>query len=62
MQITEHLGYGHTISAGRDSGNSRNGTRTKTVLSEIRPVEIEVTEPLTQCVGTDYRRSANPVH
>jgi transposase-like protein len=27
---------------GRDGGNSRNGTRTKTVLTEIGPVEIEV--------------------
>ena len=28
--------------AGRDGGNSRNGTRAKTVLTEICPVEIEV--------------------
>ena len=28
--------------AGRGSGNSRNGTRSKTVLTEIGPVEIEV--------------------
>jgi transposase-like protein len=27
---------------GRGSSNSRNGTRAKTVLSEIGPVEIEV--------------------
>ena len=27
---------------GRNSGNSRNGTRTKPVLGEIGPVEIEV--------------------
>ena len=28
--------------AGHNSGNSRNGTRAKTVLTEIGPVEIEV--------------------
>ena len=28
--------------AGRSGGNSRNGTRTKTVLTEIGPVQIEV--------------------
>lgn len=27
---------------GRNGGNSRNGTRTKTVLTEIGPVDIEV--------------------
>jgi putative transposase len=39
--MTEHLGYGRHDPAGRDGGNSRNGTRTKTVLTEIGPVEIE---------------------
>ncbi len=28
--------------AGHNSGNSRNGTRAKTVLTEIGPVEIEI--------------------
>src|SRR6185369_1419896 len=28
--------------AGRDGGNSRNGHRSKTVLTEVGPVEIEV--------------------
>jgi len=41
-EMTEHLGYGRHDPAGRGSGNSRNGTRTKTVLTEIGPVEIEV--------------------
>ncbi|TCP38595.1 transposase-like protein [Tamaricihabitans halophyticus] len=41
-EMTEHLGYDRHDPAGRDSGNSRNGTRTKTVLTEIGPVEIEV--------------------
>jgi putative transposase len=41
-EMTEHLGYDRHDPAGRDGGNSRNGTRTKTVLTEIGPVQIEV--------------------
>jgi hypothetical protein len=41
-EMTEHLGYEAHDAAGRDGGNSRNGTRRKTVLTEIGPVEIEV--------------------
>lgn len=41
-EMSEHLGYEPHEVAGRDGGNSRNGTRTKTVLTEIGPVEIEV--------------------
>ena len=41
-EISEHLGYDKHGVEGRDGGNSRNGTRTKTVLTEIGPVEIEV--------------------
>jgi putative transposase len=39
-KLTEHLGHEH----GRTSiaENRRNGTRSKTVLTEISPVEIEV--------------------
>ena len=41
-ELTEHLGYGPYDPAGHLSGNSRNGTRTKTVLTEIGPIELEV--------------------
>jgi len=41
-EMTEHLGYDKHDPAGRGSGNSRNGTRAKTVLTEIGPVDIEV--------------------
>jgi len=41
-ELTEHLGYDPYDPAGHHSGNSRNGTRTKTVLTEIGPVQIEV--------------------
>lgn len=41
-ELTEHLGYEHGDPAGRNGGNSRNGTRAKTVLTEIGPVQLEV--------------------
>ncbi|BCO34772.1 transposase [Mycobacterium heckeshornense] len=41
-EMTEHLGYDKHDPAGPGSGNSRNGTRVKTVFTEIGPVEIEV--------------------
>jgi transposase-like protein len=42
-ELTDHLGYDkHDTAAGRDGGNSRNGHRAKTVLTEVGPVEIEV--------------------
>lgn len=41
-EMDEHLGYGKHDPAGRDGGNSRNGTRAKTLLTEVGPVEVEV--------------------
>lgn len=41
-EITDRLGYDKHDPAGRDGGNSRNGTRSKTVLTDIGPVEIDV--------------------
>src|ERR1700748_1126666 len=41
-EMAEHLGYDKHDPAGRGSGNSRNGTRAKTVFTEIGPVQIEV--------------------
>lgn len=41
-ELTEDLGYEAHEPAGRNSGNSRNGTRSKTVLTEVGPVEIDV--------------------
>ncbi len=41
-EITDHLGYGKHDAAGDHSGNSRNGKRAKTVLTDIGPVQIEV--------------------
>jgi putative transposase len=41
-EITDHLGYDKHDPAGRGTGNSRNGMRTKTVLTDVGPVEIDV--------------------
>jgi transposase-like protein len=41
-EITDHLGYDKHDPAGRDGGNSRNGHRPKTVLTDVGPVEIDV--------------------
>ena len=38
VEMEEHLGY-PTASEGRNGGNSRNGTRSKTVITEIGPID-----------------------
>jgi len=42
VEMDEHLGYAKHAVEGRNQGNSRNGSRSKTVLTEIGPVDIEV--------------------
>ena len=42
-EMSEHLGYDKGDQAGRNRGNSRNGKRSKTVITDnAGPVEIEV--------------------
>jgi transposase-like protein len=41
-EITDHLGYDKHDPAGKNSGNSRNSTRAKTVLTYVGPVEVKV--------------------
>ena len=41
-EITDHLGYDKHDPAGANSGNSRNGARAKTVLTDVGSVEIGV--------------------
>lgn len=41
-ELSDHLGYEKGDPAGRGSGNSRNGSSTKTVLTEDGDVQIEV--------------------
>ena len=46
-ELTEHLGYEHGDRAGWGSGNSRNGTSAKTVLTDAGPVPVGVPETVT---------------
>jgi putative transposase len=41
-ELTDHLGYDRGDPAGRGSGNSRNGTSPKTVLTEIGAVDLDI--------------------
>ncbi|MFJ3124605.1 transposase, partial [Streptomyces sp. NPDC086993] len=41
-EITDHLGYDKHDPAGKNGGNSRNGTRAKTVLTDVGPVKTAV--------------------
>ena len=41
-EITDHLGYEKNDPAGRNGGNSRNGHRAKTVLTDVGPVDVVV--------------------
>ena len=41
-ELDDHLGYEKNDPAGRDGGNSRNGHRAKTVITDTGPVEISV--------------------
>jgi transposase-like protein len=39
-EMDDHLGYAKHDPAGRDGGNSRNGARTKQLLTDVGPVEV----------------------
>jgi hypothetical protein len=41
VEMEDHLGYANHAVEGRSHGNSRYGTRFKTVITEIGPVEID---------------------
>lgn len=41
-EMTEHLGYEAHDPAGHNSGNNRNGVRSKTVLTDIGPIDLKV--------------------
>ena len=42
VEMAEHLGYDHGDPSGHGSGNSRNGTTSKTVRTDIGEVRIDV--------------------
>jgi putative transposase len=41
-ELTDHLGYEKHDPAGRNGANSRNGTRSKQVITEVGPLEVDV--------------------
>ena len=41
-EITDHLGYDKHERGGSVDGNARNGTRSKTVLTKVGPVQVDV--------------------
>ncbi|MER6515230.1 IS256 family transposase [Nonomuraea sp. NPDC001636] len=41
-EITDHLGHDKHERSGNETGNTRNGSRSKTVLTDVGPVEITV--------------------
>jgi transposase-like protein len=41
-ELTDHLGYEEHAIEGRGSGNSRNGSGNKTLLTEQGPINIEI--------------------
>lgn len=41
-ELADHLGYDKGDAAGRNKGNSRNGTTPKTLVTEIGPVPLDV--------------------
>jgi putative transposase len=69
-ELDSHLGYGKHENAGRDGGNSRNGRRSKTVVTEAGPVDVEVprdrdgsfTPQIVAKASTASRRDRRPGH
>jgi putative transposase len=59
-EMAEHLGHERHDPAGRGSGNSRNGGRSKTVLTEIGPVDIEVPRDTNSSFDRRSSRSVKP--
>src|SRR3954454_23793463 len=41
-ELTDHLGYEKHDPVGRNGAKSRNGARSKTVITEVGPVELDV--------------------
>lgn len=56
-EMDDHLGYGKHDPAGRDGGNSRNGHRSKTVLTGTGPVEISVPRDRESSFGPSGQRA-----
>ncbi len=58
VELDEHLGYPKHAVVGRNTGNSRNGTRSKTLLTEVGEVELEVPRDRDGVVRAEDRAQA----
>jgi transposase-like protein len=58
VELAEHLGYEKGDPAGRGSGNNRNGSTTKTVLTEIGAVPVVVPRD----AGGEFEPKMVPTH
>ena len=58
VEMEDHLGYAKHAPEGRDRGNSRNGSRSKTVLTEVGEVEIAVPRDWDGSLSRRSSRSA----
>ena len=55
-EISDHLGYDRRDPAGNNGGNSRNGIRSKTVWTEVGPVDIAVPARTSIRINSRSRR------
>jgi hypothetical protein len=60
--MSEHLGYEKHDPVGRNHGNSRNGVRSKTVLTEIGPVEVGAARSRRLLPAHDCEEAATSAH
>ena len=59
-ELADHLGYETGDPAGRKSGNNRNGSSAKTVLTEIGAIDLDVPRDRNAHVRTQARPEALP--
>ena len=55
-ELDDHLGYARHDPDGRDGGNSRNGRRAKTVITDTGPVELSVPRDRDSRLQAENRR------
>lgn len=59
--VTDHLGYGKDDPAETNSGNSRNGTRFKTVLTDVGPCSTDAIESVNARTAVAVEEPSGPV-
>ena len=59
VELEDHLGYEPYAPEGRGSGNSRNGSYAKTVITDVGPVEARCPRPQLE-LRTGDRPEARP--